>query len=609
MTLPRPRLLAYLVLGAAPAAAVGIDPGAATPPAAGQRPHKLDAHGETRTDDYFWLKDKTEPRGHQAPRSRERLHRGRHEADREVPGDAVQGVSSSPDQADRPDVPVPGRRVLVLHPHRRGEAVPDPLPQEGHPRRGRRRCCSTCNETGEGATSSSASAGADVSDDGNLLAYATDTTGLPRVLPVGQGPRGPGKLRRDAVREGAERRVGGGQQDAVLRHRGRTPSGRTSCGGTRSGSRRRRTRSSTRRRTNCSASASAGRATGSTCSAPRAARPPPSSGSCPPTSRPASGRSILPAAGRRTSTAPTTATACSTSAPTRTRDELQGRDLPGRRRPTRRTGRTSLPYDPDGDGRTASTLFKDYAVVSEREAGMPHLRVIDLRDRQAAPRSSSRSRSTRRVLGGEPGVRHRRRPVHLHVAGHPAVGVRVRPGDEGAEAAEADRRCPAGTTRTSTRRERVFATAPDGTKVPISLVYKKGLKKDGTAPCLLYGYGSYGSTMPVGVQPAAADVCSTAGVVFAQAHIRGGSDLGRHVVRRRQDAEEEEHVHRLHRLRRPPGEGEVLRPRPAGDPGRQRRRAAGRGDDQPAAGPVQGGGAAGAVRGRGQHDARRDRCR
>src|SRR5690606_29219137 len=43
--------------------------------------------------------------------------------------------------------------------------------------------------------------------------------------------------------------------------------------------------------------------------------------------------------------------------------------------------------------------------------------------------------------------------------------------------------------------ERVWATATDGTKVPISMVYKKGIKKDGTNPVLLYAYGSYGHTI------------------------------------------------------------------------------------------------------------------
>jgi len=74
--------------------------------------------------------------------------------------------------------------------------------------------------------------------------------------------------------------------------------------------------------------------------------------------------------------------------------------------------------------------------------------------------------------------------------------------------------------------ERVFATAADGTKVPISLIYKKGLKLDGSAPCLLYGYGSYGITIPMEFNAVRVSLLDR-GVVYAHAHIRGGSDMGR----------------------------------------------------------------------------------
>jgi len=74
--------------------------------------------------------------------------------------------------------------------------------------------------------------------------------------------------------------------------------------------------------------------------------------------------------------------------------------------------------------------------------------------------------------------------------------------------------------------ERVFAVAEDGTKVPISLVYKKGLKRDGTAPCLLYGYGSYGYSLTNDFDPVRVSLLDR-GVIYAQAHIRGGSEMGR----------------------------------------------------------------------------------
>lgn len=74
--------------------------------------------------------------------------------------------------------------------------------------------------------------------------------------------------------------------------------------------------------------------------------------------------------------------------------------------------------------------------------------------------------------------------------------------------------------------ERVWATARDGTKVPASLVYKKGFKRDGTAALLQYAYGSYGSSEDPYWSPATASLLDR-GMVFAIAHIRGGQEMGR----------------------------------------------------------------------------------
>jgi oligopeptidase B len=74
--------------------------------------------------------------------------------------------------------------------------------------------------------------------------------------------------------------------------------------------------------------------------------------------------------------------------------------------------------------------------------------------------------------------------------------------------------------------ERIFATAQDGVKVPISLVYKKGFERNGSAPCLLYAYGSYGHSIDAGFSSSRLSLLSR-GFVFAIAHIRGGSDMGR----------------------------------------------------------------------------------
>ena len=74
--------------------------------------------------------------------------------------------------------------------------------------------------------------------------------------------------------------------------------------------------------------------------------------------------------------------------------------------------------------------------------------------------------------------------------------------------------------------ERVWATATDGTKIPISMVYRKELKKDGNNPVLQYAYGSYGITMDTYFSSTRLSLLDR-GFVFAIAHIRGGEDLGR----------------------------------------------------------------------------------
>jgi oligopeptidase B len=75
--------------------------------------------------------------------------------------------------------------------------------------------------------------------------------------------------------------------------------------------------------------------------------------------------------------------------------------------------------------------------------------------------------------------------------------------------------------------ERLHATATDGTVIPISLVYKKGFVKDGTAPLLLYAYGSYGASMDASFNSSRLSLLNR-GFAYAIAHIRGGQEMGRY---------------------------------------------------------------------------------
>ena len=74
--------------------------------------------------------------------------------------------------------------------------------------------------------------------------------------------------------------------------------------------------------------------------------------------------------------------------------------------------------------------------------------------------------------------------------------------------------------------ERLYAESKDGTKIPISIVYKKGLKRDGQNPLLLYGYGSYGISNDANFNSVRISLLDR-GIIFGIAHIRGGQEMGR----------------------------------------------------------------------------------
>src|SRR5712691_3493660 len=84
---------------------------------------------------------------------------------------------------------------------------------------------------------------------------------------------------------------------------------------------------------------------------------------------------------------------------------------------------------------------------------------------------------------------------------------------------------PGGFDKANYKSERVFATASDGIRIPMSMVYRRGVKLDGSAPLLLYGYGSYGASIPPTFSSNRLSLLDR-GVIYVIAHIRGGGELG-----------------------------------------------------------------------------------
>jgi oligopeptidase B len=191
--------------------------------------------------------------------------------------------------------------------------------------------------------------------------------------------------------------------------------------------------------------------------------------------------------------------------------------------PGRESWKEVVPHRPDVmlEG---TDFFQDFYVLAERERGLPQFRV-----------TSFATGATHDIEFPEP-------TYSAFPAGNPEFASThfryryqslVTPAstfdyDVAARTSQLRKEQPVlgGYDRAQYVSERLFATATDGVKVPISIVYRKGLKRDGQAPLYLYAYGSYGFPLPVSFSSNRLSLLDR-GVTFALAHIRGGGDLGK----------------------------------------------------------------------------------
>ena len=182
-----------------------------------------------------------------------------------------------------------------------------------------------------------------------------------------------------------------------------------------------------------------------------------------------------------------------------------------------------VPYNPavkiDG-----INFFKDYAVVSEVENGLEYLRVMDRKTRRASARIETPESVYTMGLSFNPEYDT---PVIRYNYASMITPNSTYDFDFKTRKSTLikQQEIPSGYDKTQYETKRVWATARDGVKVPISIVWKKGTKFDGSAPMLLYAYGSYGFSMTPNFSTARLSLLDR-GMTYAIAHIRGGSELG-----------------------------------------------------------------------------------
>jgi oligopeptidase B len=171
----------------------------------------------------------------------------------------------------------------------------------------------------------------------------------------------------------------------------------------------------------------------------------------------------------------------------------------------------------------AISLFADHAVLSEWENGLQQLEVIDFKNNKrkqvefpepvySAGLGANREFNTTVV----------RYNYNSLVTPNSVFDYDM---NTGKATLMKQTEVPGGFDRANYKSERVFATASDGTRIPMSMVYRKGVKLDGTAPLLLYAYGSYGISIPPNFSSSRLSLLDR-GVIYVIAHIRGGGELG-----------------------------------------------------------------------------------
>lgn len=179
---------------------------------------------------------------------------------------------------------------------------------------------------------------------------------------------------------------------------------------------------------------------------------------------------------------------------------------------------------------SGADVFRSHIVLSEREGGLPYLRIVDLSiEAPNALTASHRIEFTEPAynasLGSNPefDASFVRYQYESFVTPRSVFDYDVR---TRARVLRKEQPVLGGYDPTQYVSERMHAATADGTRVPISLVHRRDTPLDGTAPLLLYGYGSYGYSIAVNFSSNRVSLLDR-GVIYAFAHVRGGGELGK----------------------------------------------------------------------------------
>jgi oligopeptidase B len=174
-------------------------------------------------------------------------------------------------------------------------------------------------------------------------------------------------------------------------------------------------------------------------------------------------------------------------------------------------------------------IFASFLVACERRDGLTHLRVCNLNTPGSQIGDSSEITFPEPVYSAHPHI-NRIFDTGKYRYSYQSL---VTPGSvfeydlvSGRSELLKQTEVPGGFDRSLYKSERVFATASDGVQVPVSIVYRADLKTGGANPLYVYGYGSYGYSLPIGFNSNRLSLLDR-GFVMAYAHIRGGGDLGK----------------------------------------------------------------------------------